>query len=101
MEIEWEEIKRDIEQENQIEEEQINKHIKQKIMAKYQLMQKTENNGEVWYYILKENGMSVNNSWTMKLENAEKMFEEIQKGKPTEPIIKILKTIEVNEDETN
>ena len=98
MEIEWEEIKRDIEQENQIEEEQINKHIKQKIMAKYQLMQKTENNGEVWYYILKEDGFSVNNSWTMTLEKAEEMFEEIQKGKPIEPIIKILKTIEVNED---
>ena len=98
MEIEWEEIKRDIEQENQIEEEQINKQIKQTIMAKYQLMEKTENNGEVWYYILKENGMSVNNSWTMTLEKAEEMFEEIQKGKPTEPIIKILKTIEVNED---
>ena len=28
----------------------------------------------------------------------EKMFDEIEKGKPTEPIIKILKTIEVNED---
>jgi len=98
MESEWEEIKKDIEQENQIEEEQINKQIKQTIMAKYQLMEKTENNGEVWYYILKEDGMSVNNSWTLKLEKAEEMFEEIQKGKPTEPIIKILKTIEVNED---
>ena len=67
-------------------------------MAKYQLMEKTENNGEVWYYILKEDGFSVNNSWTMTLEKAEEMFEEIQKGKPIEPIIKILKTIEVNED---
>ena len=98
MDIEWEEIKKDIEQENQIEEEQINKQIKQTIMKKYQLMQKTENNGEVWYYILKEDGFSVNNSWTMTLEKAEEMFEEIQKGKPIEPIIKILKTIEVNED---
>jgi len=67
-------------------------------MAKYQLMEKTENNGEVWYYILKEDGFSVKNSWTMKLENAEEMFEEIKKGKSTEPIIKTLKTIEVNED---
>ena len=66
-------------------------------MAKYQLMEKTENNGEVWYYILKENGMSVNNSWTKNLQDAEKMFQQIQKGKPTEPIIKILKTIEVND----
>ena len=67
-------------------------------MAKYQLMEKTENNGEVWYYILKENGMSVNNSWTKILKDAETMFEEIQKGKPTEPIIKTLKTIEVDEN---
>jgi len=66
-------------------------------MKKYQLMEKTENNGEVWYYIIKEDGLSVTNSWTMRLEKAEKMFEEIQKGKPAEPIIKILKTIEVND----
>jgi hypothetical protein len=66
-------------------------------MAKYQLMEKTENNGEVWYYILKEDGFSVNNSWTKIIGDAEKMFEEIQKGKPTEPIIKILKTIEVDD----
>ena len=97
MEIEWEEIKRDIEQENQIEEEQINKQIKQTIMAKYELMEKTENNGDVWYYIRKNDGFSVENSWTKNLQDAEKMFQQIQKGKPTEPIIKILKTIEVND----
>ncbi len=67
-------------------------------MAKYELMQKTEVNGEVWYFIRKDDGFSVNNSWTTKLEDAEKMFEEIQQGKPTEPIIEILKTIEVNEN---
>jgi hypothetical protein len=66
-------------------------------MAKYELMEKTENNGEVWYYIRKDDGFSVNNSWTKILEDAEKMLEEIEKGKPTEPITKILKTIEVNE----
>ena len=66
-------------------------------MAKYELMEKTEVNGEVWYFIRKDDGFSVNNSWTTKLEDAEKMFEEIQKGKPTEPIIKTLKTIEVND----
>jgi hypothetical protein len=67
-------------------------------MAKYELMEKTENNGEVWYYIRKDDGFSVNNSWTKILEDAEKMLEEIQKGKPIEPITKILKTIEVNEN---
>ena len=46
-------------------------------MAKYQLMEKTENNGEVWYYILKEDGFSVNNSWTKIIGDAEKMFEEV------------------------
>ena len=66
-------------------------------MAKYELMEKTENNGDVWYYIRKDDGFSVENSWTKILRDAEKMFEQIQKGKPTEPIIKILKTIEVND----
>ena len=37
-------------------------------MAKYELMEKTENNGEVWYFIRKENGFSVDNSWTKKLK---------------------------------
>lgn len=66
-------------------------------MAKYELMQKTENNGDVWYYIRKNNGFSIENSWTKKLEEAEKMFEEIKKGKPAEPIVKTLKTIELND----
>jgi len=66
-------------------------------MAKYELMVKTEVNGEVWYYIRKDEGFSVENSWTKKLEDAEKMLEEIQKGKPAEPIIKILKTIQIND----
>lgn len=66
-------------------------------MAKYELMQKTENNGDVWYYIRKDEGLSVENSWTKVLKDAEKMFEEIEKGKPAEPIIKSLKTIELND----
>jgi hypothetical protein len=67
-------------------------------MAKYELMEKTEVNGEVWYYIRKEDGFSVSNSWTTKLEDAEKMLEQIQKGKPAEPIVKIIKIIDVNEN---
>ena len=70
-------------------------------MAKYELMQKTENNGDVWYYIRKDDFLSVENSWTKKLKYAEEMFEQIQKGKPTDPIIQILKTIEVDENKTN
>ena len=67
-------------------------------MTKYELMEKTEVNGEVWYYIRKDDGFSVNNSWTTKLEDAEKMFHELEQGKSSEPIIKILKTIEVDEN---
>jgi hypothetical protein len=70
-------------------------------MAKYELVEKTEVNGEVWYYIHKGNGFSVTNSWTKKLEEAEKMFKELQEGKSSEPIIKILKTIEVDENKTD
>lgn len=66
-------------------------------MAKYELMEKTENNGDVWYYIRKDEGLSVENSWTKNLQDAEKMLEQIRKGKPAEPIIKILKTIEIND----
>ena len=66
-------------------------------MAKYELMEKTENNGDVWYYIRKDEGFSVENSWTKNLQDAEKMLEQIRKGKPAEPIIKILKTIEIND----
>ena len=66
-------------------------------MAKYELMEKTENNGDVWYYIRKDEGFSVENSWTKNLQDAEKMLDKIHKGKPADPIIKILKPIEVND----
>jgi hypothetical protein len=67
-------------------------------MAKYELMERTENNGELWYFIRKNDGFSVNNSWTKNLEDAEKMFKELEQGKDSEPITKILKTIEVDEN---
>lgn len=67
-------------------------------MAKYELMERTENNGELWYFIRKNDGFSVSNSWTKNLEDAEKMFQELEQGKDSEPINKILKTIEVNEN---
>jgi len=70
-------------------------------MAKYELVEKTEINGDVWYYIRKDEGFSINDSWTRKLEEAQKMLEEFEKGKPSEPIIKILKTIEIDENKTN
>ena len=67
-------------------------------MAKYELMQKTEINGDVWYYIRKDEGFSVEQSWTLSLEKAEKMLEQLQQTKISEPIIQVLKTIIVNED---
>jgi hypothetical protein len=66
-------------------------------MTKYELVEKTEVNGEVWYHILKD-GDHVNETYTLRLQDAEIIFEELIKGKPSEPIIKILKTIEVDED---
>lgn len=67
-------------------------------MAKFELVEKTEVNGEVWYYIRKEGGLSLEGSWSKNLEVVQKMLEELEKGKPSEPIFKVLKTIEINED---
>lgn len=67
-------------------------------MAKYELMQKNEINGDVWYYIRKDEVFSVEQSWTLSLEKAEKMLEQLQETKNSAPIFKVLKTIEVNED---
>ena len=67
-------------------------------MTKYELVKKTELNGDVWYFIRKNDGFSVDQSWTKTLENAEKMLEELQNGKNAEPIYETLKTIEVNEN---
>ena len=66
-------------------------------MTKYELVKKTEINGEVWYYIRKDDGYSVDNTWTTKLEEAEQMFQEIETRKNLEPTFETLKTIEVEE----
>ena len=61
-------------------------------MTKYEIVERTEVNGQVWYHIRK-NDDHVEGTFTRELEEAEKNLEELLKGKPTEPIIKILKTI--------
>jgi|TARA_R110000868_G_scaffold215159_1_gene465258 hypothetical protein len=66
-------------------------------MAKYELVEKTEINGEVWYLIRKD-GYYVSDSVTRKLEQAETMLSRLEQGTPSEPIFKTLKTIEVDED---
>ena len=61
-------------------------------MAKYEIVERTEVNGQVWYHIRK-NDDHVEGTFTRELEEVEKNLEELINGKPTEPIIKILKTI--------
>ena len=65
-------------------------------MAKYELKKKTDTNGDTGYYICK-NGNYVNNSFSLQIEDAEKMLQNFIDGKPSEPIIETLKTIEVND----
>jgi uncharacterized protein YtpQ (UPF0354 family) len=67
-------------------------------MKKYELVKKTEVNGDVWYFIRKDDGYSLENSWTMHLEKAERMLQEIESRKNLEPIFETLKTIEVEEN---
>jgi hypothetical protein len=69
-------------------------------MAKYELLEKTEVNGEVWYFIRKDEDY-VNNSYSKNLAEVEEMLEQLKSGKPSKPIIKILKTIEVDENKTD
>jgi hypothetical protein len=67
-------------------------------MTKYELVKKTEVNGDVWYFIRREDGLSVGKSWTKDIEEAENMLDEIQNGKKAEPIFEIIKTVEIKED---
>jgi hypothetical protein len=66
-------------------------------MAKYELVEKTETNGEVWYSIRKDDKY-VDNSYTRSVVDATEMLDKFLKGTPTEPIFKIIKTIEVDEN---
>ena len=65
-------------------------------MTKYQLM-KITNPDETIVYFIRKNGDSVSGSFTTKLNEAEEMLKEFEKGKPSEPIYETLKTIEVEE----
>jgi hypothetical protein len=68
--------------------------------TKYELVKKTEINGDVWYHITKD-GIHVNETYTKNLEEAESLFNEFVKGKPSEPIIEIIKTLEINDKDDN
>jgi hypothetical protein len=98
MEIELEEIKKDLEHENQIDEEQINKQIKQTIMTKYVLVKETTINGAVSYSIEKD-GKYVSRSVTHSLEEAERYLHIVTTTGTLDTIKEKIKTIEVNENE--
>jgi hypothetical protein len=66
-------------------------------MTKYELVRKTELNGDVWYFIRKADGYSVESSWTTKLEDAEEMLKKIEMSGTQAPTFETLKTIEVKE----
>jgi hypothetical protein len=66
-------------------------------MAKFELVKTTDVNGEVWYNI-KKDGLHVNQSFSKDLKLTEQMFDELVNGKPSEPIVEILKTIENGND---
>jgi hypothetical protein len=66
-------------------------------MAKFELFKTTDVNGEVWYNI-KKDGYHVNQSFSKDLKLTEQMFDELVNGKPSEPIVEILKTIENGND---
>ena len=67
-------------------------------MAKYELFEKTEVNNEVWYFIRKD-GNHVDYTYTQNYEEAHKKLAElVDKTRPSEPIIKIIKTIETDEN---
>ena len=65
-------------------------------MAKYELVKKTDTNGDVMYYINKD-GRYVDKSVCSNLEKAEVLLDEFINGKPSEPVIETIKTIEVND----
>ena len=69
-------------------------------MKKYELLQETELNGQVWYKIFQD-GSYVYGTLTRNLEEATSNLEAFANGKQSTPIIKVIKTIEVDENQTD
>jgi hypothetical protein len=63
----------------------------------YELVKKTEINGDVWYHITK-NGEHINETYTKELEEANELFEKIVNGYLTEPTIEILRKLEIHDN---
>ena len=64
--------------------------------TKFELVQETEVNGQVWYKIFQD-GSYIYGTLTRNLEEATNNLEAFANGKQAAPILKVIKTIEVNE----
>jgi hypothetical protein len=62
----------------------------------YELVKKTEINGEIWYHITKD-GEHINDTYTRELEEANQLFEKIVNGFLTEPTIEIIRKLEIHD----
>jgi len=69
-------------------------------MNKFELVQETELDGNTWYKI-NYNGNYVSGTLTRHLEEATSNIEAYANGKQLTPIIKVIKTIEVDENQTD
>lgn len=64
--------------------------------TKFELLEETEVNGQVWYKIFQD-GNYIYGTLTRSLEEATNNLEAFANGKQATPILKVIKTIEVNE----
>ena len=70
-------------------------------MTKYELLEETQPNGQVWYKIMQDDTHYIYGSLTRHLEEAQNMLEAIENGHKNGFITKVIKTIEVNENKTD
>lgn len=63
---------------------------------KFELVEETEVNGQVWYKIFQD-GNYIYGTLTRHLEEATNNLEALANGRQATPILKVIKTIEVNE----
>ena len=63
---------------------------------KFELLEETEVNGQVWYKIFQD-GNYIYGTLTRHLEEATNNLEALANGRQATPILKVIKTIEVNE----
>ena len=64
--------------------------------TKFELVQETEVNGQVWYKIYQD-GNYIYGTLTRHLEEATNNLEALANGRQAAPILKVIKTIEVDE----